>query len=289
MDILKALVTSTFPSVTPTALMTIYTGLPPLAHGVLGFEFYHKNSGQVINPFKLNSNMALLNDIFNSFDNLFEEAARSRIGVCACMPKELVSNPATQRMLNKVRIIGYRSLTDVNDLINGAKNMKLIYIYSSKLDETLHKEGSASHRIEGILHEVLALIRYSLKNGFTIILLSDHSFINVEKKVNIKVGNIKIASNGGRVVYLYSNDGNGRGLQVAIEEEENFGCFSGDQLIREGWFGEGEHSERVGEMVLIARGRNFLTYEGKESKDKATHGGFLFEEMVAPLVIFSPP
>lgn len=284
--ILKGFVTSTFPSVTPTALMTLYTGLPPLAHGIVGFEFYYGAMDRIVNPFKLDSDMVFLKDIFGSFDSLFEEAARSRIGVCAYVPKELVSNPATHQMLNKARIFGYRSLLDVSGLIAGVRNAKLIYVYFSKLDETLHREGSASHKIGRILREILTLVRHSLKNGFIMVLLSDHSFIDVDKKVNVKTGR-GIASNGGRVIYLYNEE---RGhLRFRNGEKESFECFSRDRLIGEGWFGEGECFERVGETVLIAKGRVVLTHKGKESKDKAAHGGFLFEEMIAPLAIISPP
>ncbi|MGC8850349.1 MAG: alkaline phosphatase family protein, partial [Candidatus Bathyarchaeia archaeon] len=280
--LLKGLVTSTFPSVTPTALMTLYTGLPPLAHGVLGFEFYLEKADRIINPFKLDSDEAFLKDVFGSAGNLFEEAAQKGLGVCAFMPKDLSSSPATRMMLRNVRVIGYRSLASVDRLISGARNTKLFYAYYSRLDEILHKEGPKSRKIANVIREVQNLIEGSLKKGLGVILLSDHSFVEVNRRVSVKAGNAKMASNGGRVIYIY----NGDSLEGC--NGQCFESFAREQLLREGWLGEGEHPGRIGETILVARDGCFLTWEGKDSGDKATHGGFLMEEIVAPLAIFSP-
>ncbi|MBS7645822.1 alkaline phosphatase family protein [Candidatus Bathyarchaeota archaeon] len=281
--LLKGLVTSTFPSVTPTALMTLYTGLPPLAHGVLGFEFYLKEADRIINPFKLDSNETFLKDVFGSAGNLFEEAAQKGLGVCTFMPQHLSSSPATHMMLKNVKVIGYRSLASINRSISGAKNTELFYIYYSRLDEVLHEEGPASRKVGDVIREVQTLIQGSLKKGFGVILLSDHSFIEVNRRVGVKAGKAKIASNGGRVIYVYDGD-----LLESYDGQGGFESFSRDQLLKEGWLGEGEYPGRIGETILIARDGCLLTCEGKDSGDKATHGGFLMEEMVAPLAIFSP-
>ncbi|MEM2123311.1 MAG: alkaline phosphatase family protein [Candidatus Bathyarchaeia archaeon] len=281
--VLKGLVTSTFPSVTPTALMTLYTGLPPLAHGVLGFEFYLEEAGRIINPFKLSSERALLRDVFGSSATLFEEAAKHGVDLRAFMPREYAYAPATRRMLGKVKVIGYGSLDDVSSLILGTRNIELYYIYYSRLDEILHEEGPGSHKIEVVIHEVKTLIHALLKEGFGVLLLSDHSFVKVDGRVGIKAGKAKTASNGGRVIYIYDGDST-----FEVDGERGFKSFTRDQLIRDGWLGRGEYHERIGETTLVARGGNFLTCEGKDSGDKTTHGGFLAEEMAAPLALFSP-
>jgi|GEM_PF-6182801 len=281
---LKGLVTSTFPSVTPTALMTLYTGLPPLAHGILGFEFYLREADKIINPFKLDSDEAFQRDIFRSSGNLFQEAAEQGVGVCAFMPQKFASSPATQLMLGETRVIGYGSLADVGKIISGTRNIRLTYVYFSKLDEILHEEGPESHKIWGAIKEVQTLIHTSLVKGFGVILLSDHSFIKVDKRMNIKAGEAMMASNGGRVIYIYDEN-----PRLEVSGAGSFDSFTRDRLIMDGWLGWGEYSERVGDIILVARENGFLTCGGKDSGDKATHGGFLAEEMMAPLALFSPP
>jgi len=45
-----SILTSVFPSTTSTALPSIYTGSAPSEHGVLGYRFYAKEFGDIINP-----------------------------------------------------------------------------------------------------------------------------------------------------------------------------------------------------------------------------------------------
>ncbi len=283
-NILKGVVSSTFPSVTPTALMTLYTGLPPLAHGVLGFEFYYEKLRKIVNPFKMNMSLdkRFIKDIFVVHNNLFKEALKGGISPIAFMPCELSSNQITYQMLSGAEIHGYRSLIELSNLIKDSGKSQLLYVYFSKLDESIHRNGGSAPSTLNVLYELEKFINSSLRRGFRMVLLSDHSYIDVHRVVNIeRIPSFEVAVNGGRVVYVY-------GFNSLEVEYKALKSFSREKMVTEGWFGVGEFSERIGQILIVAEDKNYITYGEKKSNEKATHGGFLADEMLAPFAILSP-
>jgi predicted AlkP superfamily pyrophosphatase or phosphodiesterase len=298
---LRCILTSTFPSVTPTCIASILSGKTPAEHGIAGFRFFA--GGRVINFFKLSpvenekKENVLLDEGFDlrvfRIDDIFHACERKGIGYGMVLPLK-VARSRTTRILSGQKVMGY---SKVERLFDSVKNdAGLTYVYASEIDEIVHKSGIRAESAYTALSKIATAIeRWLVKQKSTILIVaSDHGQIDVDRVIDLrdekmmKMMRHPPAVSGGRVVYFYT-DRSGKLIELLKKK-----CGNCAEILRSEdalWLygsGNGRNiKERIGEVVAIARGRTYFYFPYSEggTVDKASHSALSREEMLVPFLV----
>jgi predicted AlkP superfamily pyrophosphatase or phosphodiesterase len=295
--------TSTFPSVTPTSITSILSGLHPGEHGILGFRFFIEECGKVINFFKLSpvENEDEEGELLEEFDinfkikDIFSECTAKGISNKLVVPESIAKSKTTPYLTRAEKIESFKNL---RELFRKPFEREFVHIYLSSLDETIHKSGTWNEEVRETTRRIAKGIdTWFRKRSFLLFLASDHGQIQVDQSNVIHLRDREIllrqrffpAVSGGRVIYFYTNDPEGsrdwlkrkcgRSAEVKLSKE----------VVDSGLFGRfsKEMYPRIGDITLIARGENcfHLPFKDEKFRDKASHGGLSQKELRAPFLI----
>lgn len=297
----RCILTSTFPSVTPTCIASILSGKTPGEHGIAGFRFFA--GGKVINFFRLSPvenekrENVLLDEGFDlrifRTDDIFYACGREGIDYGMVLPLE-VARSRTTRILSGQKVRGYSKVERALDSVKNSAG--LTYVYVSKIDEIVHKNGVRAEEVYAALSKIAAAIeRWFVKQKSAILIIaSDHGQIDVEGVIDLRDEKLMRlmrhppAVSGGRVVYFYTDRGDeaietlrkkcGNSAEIMRAEDalELYGSKNGQKI-----------KERIGEVVAIARGRTYFYFPYSEGGtiDKASHSALSREEMLVPFLV----
>ncbi|MHA1731540.1 MAG: alkaline phosphatase family protein [Promethearchaeota archaeon] len=198
-----------FPSTTAAAVTTIYSGLTPQSHGVLGWHLFLKEMGvtaKILPMVTRGGDRPLLcgnitaRDIFG-FEPLFERVARARAGtgevrLFSVLPSSLVDTPYNEFVSGPASRVGYDALpamfekiegclrqpTPVSDDAGGDK--PLVVAYWPDLDDKAHEHGVDSAETVRAFWEVDDLLGQFVDRlgaehpGTRVLVTADHGLVN---------------------------------------------------------------------------------------------------------------
>jgi predicted AlkP superfamily pyrophosphatase or phosphodiesterase len=93
-----------------------------------------------------------------------------------------------------------------------------------------------------------------------------------------------------RLMFLYPKAGKLDAVRAYIEETwpGDFACFTPDQALQSELFGPGPHHpdlrNRIGDLIVAARGEAYLWWGGEENPLRGRHGGLHPQEMLVPFL-----
>jgi hypothetical protein len=311
--------TSVFPATTTAALATLATGLPPAEHGLLGFRLYLKEFGLVAHIIRLSPEgfrrfdvllelglkprrffpartiYELLAPDVQSYTLLKLAFLRSGLSHLLYRGSEVVPHIGSADMCVQMRKLLEQNPED--PLFVGA--------YWDAVDAIGHLYGPTEEELAAELHQ----LSFSLEREFfaklspraakdTLLLITaDHGQVGVREKEMFSITrhprlhrSLLLPPTGDfRASFLHLRQGELEPIKrylkryrerlIVIDSEEalRIGLFGPSSTIREEW------RPRIGDLIILARGRGFIFYPYDDFLLRGYHGGLAPEEMLIPL------
>lgn len=251
-------ISSVFPTITSTAIMSLHTGKYPEQHGVLGYKIFIEELGTIIDTLKFSTEKAQYRDSLTriglNFSNfIWEESLHKKIDSERILDVSLYNYSIANTGLSTVlhpNIVSFGDMIDGFSLVNkllckSDGKRKLIHIYMDSVDELSHKYGPESFQIElniNLMEKALKALSSGIPPGeaekTVLVLASDHGQSRVDPQSQLNLQDMdseqglryfrSAVGKSGRTLHFYVK-------RDKIEEAYNF------------------ISERIGENGLVFR------------------------------------
>jgi hypothetical protein len=303
-DLTGPTLTASFPSTTPVSLVTLGTGTPPGAHGILGFTV-RRPDGRVLSHIYWSDDPDPSE--WQPVPTRFTTAAAAGVAVTTITRPEFEGSGLTESANRGGVFVG---ATDAEALagemlraLAGRDGPALVYGYHPDLDHAGHLAGvdsaawqEAARGVDRLLDRLVT----GLPPGTALLVTADHGQINIpyDQRFDLGVDPVLKAGVTGvagepRVRYLYTEPGARADVMAAYRSVLGSSAWvlTRDEAIEAGWFGpvpQG-HRDRIGEVVVICLDRAVVLASGWEPPAVATlvgyHGSVTAAEMTIPLLI----
>jgi hypothetical protein len=298
-------ITCGFPSTTPTSLVSVGTGAPPGAHGVLAFNVRVPDTGVVLNHIEWRADPEPA--VWQPVPTLFARAEAAGI------PATVISRPEFAGSGLTVAAYGggaYRPATGVDELaeeILAVLNDRggLVYGYHPDLDKAGHLYGLASPEwaaAAGGLGRLLDRLVGGLPGDAALLVTADHGQLDVpldgrtdiDLDPRLRAGVTAVAGEP-RVRYLHTVDGARDDVLATWRGVLGGAAWIGtrEEAAATGWFGAvpDRHLARLGDVVVVCGGTHVVVASRTEpafvAKMIAFHGSYTPAEMEIPLLLVS--
>jgi hypothetical protein len=293
--------TAGFPSTTPASLVTLGTGAPPGAHGILGFTL-RLPDGRILNHIKWGTDPDPAQ--WQPLPTRFEQAAAAGVNVTQVTRPEFEGTGLSVAANRGAAFVGGanpRALAA--GMLAALSRPGLVYGYHPDLDHQGHASGVDSQPWRTAAQEVGQLVS-RLVDGLparaALLVTADHGQLNVPAEGRLDLdrdpalaAGIVAVSGEPRVRYLYVADG---ALDDVIAAWRGVLGSSAwvlprEEAVADGWFGpvSPTHLDRIGDVVVICQGRTVVLASGREppavGRLVAYHGSVTAAEMTIPLLI----
>lgn len=314
--------TSTSPSTTSTALTSLWTGLTPAEHGVIGYEMWLKEFGMVVNMVN-HSPSAFPGDPGNlrragfhpeSFlpvPTLGSHLAAHGVSTRVFQHHTLTHSGLSTMLMDGVEIYPYLTQADLwvsleYLLENWDQGPLYTYVYWSDFDLLQHRFSSTNPRTEyefiqfsRQLMDFIESLSTSSHQDTLFVFTADHGQIPTPQEANRELARHPDLRTclalqptcENRLAFLYLRPGMEQTLRDYVWSTwgEDYLLLSSAEAVRSGLFGRGSlHpalEERVGDLVSIARNGAYWWWSTRENRQVSRHGGLSPEEMLVPLLL----
>ena len=313
---------SVVPSTTCAALTTLWTGKSPAEHGVAGYELWLKEYGMVTNmithsPFSFLGQAGSLGNAgfdpikFLDLATLGPHLATSGVHSYAIQPSYILGSGLSEMFFQDVARTGYYSNSDffvtLRQLFETKGQEKMfVWAYWSEVDTLSHKYGPNDERVrsefaamsQAFAELFLNKLSPEFKRNTLFLLAADHGQVHTEKDPHYDLRNhpnltrrLHMQPTGeNRLIYLYIKPGQIEAVHEYIDRTwpNQFAILESSYAQEVGLFGPGISSphlaERLGDLILVAKGSAYLWWGGIENPLIGRHGGLSPEEMLVPLL-----
>lgn len=318
-------ITSVSPSTTATALTSIWTGVDPLRHGILGYEMWVKEFSMVINTI-LHMPSSYSNDsgslVKAGFDptNFLNNAPfgtylqTSGIGSHSFMPYTILGSGLSQMHSAKTSLHGYVSESDLwinlRDCLNSKPaKPKFIYAYWSLVDTLMHRYGPADERVTSQFELMSEMMQTQLfdqledwaRKDTLFLLTADHGSVFTPPYAHFELSShpdllanlVMLPTCENRMPFLYIKPGKEMAVRDYFEHAwpEQFTLLTRQQALDLHLFGIGEaHPKldgRIGDLIAVSHQDAYLWWANKANLMLGRHGGLSEDEMLVPLFGFN--
>lgn len=303
---LKGNMTSVFPPTTASAITTYATGLAPKQHAMTGWFMNLKEVGGVsaVLPFVPRVGGLSYEMLGVEKENIFDTK-----GICERIKAKCITihpNSIKDSEFNRKyseEVLGYTCLEGFFRQIKKAmkrKGKKFIYAYWPKFDSLSHEKGNSSEEAAEHFAELDKKISGLKGKDTTIIVTSDHGFIDAEKKIFLenhpKLNEMLSMPLCGeaRAAYCYVYPSKVKEFESYVNKKLSKYCwlYTREDMIKENWYGLYKPHQnllnRIGDYVLLMKNKYVIKdrlLNEEKSEDIGFHGGVSKEEMLVPLVI----
>ncbi|GAA1855693.1 alkaline phosphatase family protein [Asanoa iriomotensis] len=300
------MITTGFPSTTPTSLVSLGTGASPGTHGVLGFRVAIPGTDTVLTHthWRADPDPA----VWQPVPTLFEKAAAAGLSVSVANRPEFTHSGLT---LAANRGAAYRPATDVDELAaqvvaglgHAGDPPALSYGYFPDLDRYGHVFGvdsepwrTAAAEVDRLLDRVLD----GLPADAALLVTADHGQLDVppdhrfdfDADPRLNAG-VRVVAGEPRVRYLHTLPGATDDVLATWTEILGDAAWVAhrDEVIAQGWFGPvpDRNLARIGDVVAICHGTHAVVAPESEHAIKsmliAYHGSYSAVEMEIPLLV----
>jgi hypothetical protein len=293
-----------FPSTTPASLASLGAGVPPGAHGILGFFLRVPGTDRVLN------HLDWIDDPdparWQPVPTQFARAAAAGVRVSVASRPEYAGTGLTRAVYGGA---GYRRAADISELaaqmLAGLCDAPaLSYGYHPTLDSTGHVFGLESDQWRAAATEVdglLARLVDGLPADAALLVTADHGQLDVpaEHRFDIDAdprlaAGVTVVAGEPRVRYLHTRPGaTGDVIDTwrAVLGPDVAWVATREEVVEAGLFGPvpAEHLDRLGDVIVTCHDSYAIlaTKREKESIAKliAFHGGNTAVEMAVPLIV----
>ncbi|HET6530617.1 MAG TPA: nucleotide pyrophosphatase/phosphodiesterase family protein [Actinoplanes sp.] len=293
--------TSGFPSTTPVSLVTLGTGTPPGAHGIVGFTLLAPD-GRIVNHIRWRDDPDPAE--WQPVPTMFERLAARGVATAAVTRPEFEGSGLTVSAQRGARFIGASDMADLSaGMLAALQDHAVVYGYHPDLDRCGHEDGvgtpSWTEAAAGVGKLVARLVD-GLPDRSALLVTADHGQIDIPDEGRIDMATTPGLSDGvvavagePRVRYVYAAPG--AAADVLAAWRSVFGpsalVLTREEAIDGGWYGPvlPRHAGRIGDVVVICRDRAIALASGWEpptvARLVAYHGSITAAEMTVPLLI----
>jgi hypothetical protein len=296
--------TCTFPSTTPSSLVSLGTGAQPGEHGILGFTVNVPGTDRVLTHIYWRDDPPYAE--WQPLPTWFERVARCGVAARAVLPALFMSSGLTDAAYRGADFRPVQPDDDypqqVIDEVRAAPG--LIYGYIADLDTAAHVFGIGSphwHEAARRVDELLTRLVDALPANAALLVTADHGGLNVPPQARVDLdtdarlsAGIRVVAGEPRVRYLHTEPGAAADVQAAWSAllDGRAEVYSREQAVATGMFGpvDPRHLARIGDVVVICTGNAAVLATKHEPPEAARligfHGGATAAEMAIPLIVF---
>ncbi|MEB3050018.1 nucleotide pyrophosphatase/phosphodiesterase family protein [Mycolicibacter sp. MYC123] len=297
--------TCTFPSTTPTSLVSLGTGVEPGEHGVLGFTVNVPGTDRVLTHILWRDDPPPAT--WQPVPTWFERLGAAGVGARAVLPEMFVGSGLTESAYRGAEFHptakGTHYAAHLAEEIAAAPG--LIYGYTAALDHAAHLSGIGSPHWHAAAAKVDALLRHlieELPGDAALVVTADHGGLNVPDDARIDCDAEPMLRNGIRVIageprvrYLHTEPGAAADVLAAWSEllAGRAMVHSREDAVAAGLFGpvREEHLARIGDVVVTCTGDTAILATDHEPPQASAlvgfHGGLTPAETAIPLLTFT--
>ena len=297
--------TAGFPSTTSTSLASIGTGLPPGAHGMLGYRLAVPGSGRLMNFLRWDQNVDPLE--WQPRETMFERMSAAGIAVTHVAAPRFADSGLTRSVFRGARFSGAESVDDqarrAVEALRSA-DRSFVYLYYRDLDFIGHTTGVGSSKWREELAYVDGLVQRlaeQLPSDATLFVTADHGMVDVPADRRIDMdqdwelrAGVALLGGEARARHVYATQGAARDVLAIWEERlDGIALVRGrDQAVAEGWFGppsevDAAMAARVGDVIVAMRENWAVIASERETVDSrqvGMHGSLTSTEQLVPLL-----
>jgi hypothetical protein len=294
----------TFPSTTPTSLVSLGTGAPPGEHGVLGFTVKLPDSDRVLNHIFWRDDPPPSQ--WQPVPTWFERLGRAGVSARAVLPAHFVGSGLTEAAYRGAQFRATNPGEDyaahLADEVAAAPG--LVYGYTAELDTAAHVCGIGSpawHTAAANVDALLTRLIDTLPADAALLVTADHGGLNIPPGARVDfdadlrlASGVQAVAGDPRVRYLHTLAGATLDVVAAWAEvlAGRAEIYSRDDAVAAGLFGpvRAEHLRRIGDVVVVCTRDTAVLASGHEPPEVAQlvgmHGAATAAEMAIPLITF---
>jgi hypothetical protein len=322
-DLLKegflAPLTSVVPSTTSCALPSIWSGLSPAQHAMVGYEIWLKEYGVVANmitqsPFTVPGSLERAG--FKPEEALPGPTLGmhlSKYGIRSyAFQHYTIANSGLSRVFFKDTKLksfgtGVEMAINLRQLIESQPHEKqVIGVYWGNVDHYSHVYGPDDERpraefidFTNVFRDLFVSQLNPAQRGETlVILMADHGQITTRKDAHFDLKShpnltrrLPMMPTGeNRFIYLFIRPGQTEAVREYLDRTfmKQFVFVDPGYAVESGLFGPGvPHArlrDRIGDLIAISRGDTYLWWSANENPIYGRHGGISAEEMLVPFL-----
>lgn len=290
------------PSTTATSLTSVGTGLPPGAHGVVGFTSRIPGSGRLLDALRWDSKVDPFD--YQPHATAFEVAVAAGVQVSVVSKRRFAKSGLTLAGQRGATYLGADAMGEkiaATATAAGAAG-SLTYVYDADLDATGHRHGceSAEWYDQLTIEDSFArVLRARLPTATALVVVADHGMvdiplvdrIDVDKERGLRRG-VSLIGGEARLRHLYCAE-EARD-DVIVRWRDRLGdsalVVTRESAISDGWFGPVEPRvlPRLGDVIVASTGRVAVVLSEHFPHEAALlglHGSVTADEMLVPLLV----
>ncbi len=295
----------TFPSTTPTSLVSLGTGARPGEHGILGFTLKIPGTDRVLTHIRWRDDPP--HSQWQPLPTWFERLQRAGVSARVVLPESFIGSGLTDAAYRGAQFLPMHPTVDyaqqLTDELRAAPG--LVYGYTADLDNAAHVFGVGSpqwHEAAAGVDALLTRLVEALPGNAALLVTADHGGLNVAADARVDLdldprlgGGVRVVAGEPRVRYLHTETGAAADVQAAWTEVTAGWAqvYSREQAVATGMFGpvSPPHLARIGDVVVVCTGDAAVLATGHEPAEMARligfHGAGSEAEMAIPLIVFT--
>jgi hypothetical protein len=286
-------ITTVVPSTTPTALVSISTGLAPSEHGIVGYRLFLGEG--VLNV--LRWKMGKL-----PVPNPAELQPREAFGgqrLAVVSRAQFEESEFTSMLFRGSSYHGWFTTATMVELCRDLteQDQRFVYAYYDGPDLVAHMHGMRDAYLQSELSfcdGLVGALLDSVSEDVAVVVTADHGHVHFDEPLNLKpLAKLTEAQSGeSRFRYLHARHGAASDLLAKAKElyADHAWIFEREQLIEEGWLGprppSAKVARRIGDVILAARKPIGFVDPANPGENKllSGHGSLTPDEMLVPLI-----
>jgi hypothetical protein len=292
-----------FPSTTATSMGTFGTGLPPGAHGLVGYEVLVPGEDRLLNELSWDNGPEPR--LWQPSQTVFERAVAGGVPVTRIGPGFFDGSGLTNAALRGGVFSAARSLdARVDSALAAVRASKraLVYLYWGELDKVGHVHGCQSWEWGDELELIdrgLARLVAGVPSDTSVQITADHGMVDAPHALRIDLAHdgelaagVRHVGGEARSLQLYCEPGAAGDVLATWRERVGARAWvlSRDEAVRQGLFGAvSDHVlPRIGDVIVAMRD-NFAIVDSRTARPAllallGLHGSLTAAEMAVPLL-----
>ena len=292
-----------FPSTTATSMGSFGTGLPPGAHGLVGYEVLVPGEDRLLNELSWENGPDPRR--WQPRQTVFERVAADDVAVTRVGPGFFDGSGLTNAALRGGSFAAAASLdARVDAAVSAVRrgDRSLVYLYWGELDKVGHVHGCQSwewgDELE-LIDRAMGRLVASVPSDTAVIITADHGMVDAPHALRIDLAHdgelaagVRHVGGEFRAPQLYCEEGAVPDVLATWRERvgERARVLSRSEAIAQGWFGPVDPHvlERIGHVVVAMRD-NFAIVDSRTARPEllallGLHGSLTHEEVSIPLL-----
>jgi len=287
----QATIDTPFPATTTVSLATVATGLPPSQHGLLGYQLWLPEVGEVANTIKWTTlwgePIDYETEAFLPAPNLWERLHAGGREPITVQPGNFQGSALSKLLYRGCR---FEPAYTVDEIVEATVQLagepgRLIFTYLPHVDFTAHVYGQRSDEYAVAVKTVADAwhrATHQAPAGVTLLGTGDHGHIDFERQVKIPKPDHEDRTfyGDGRAMFV---TGEGAALAATLPAT----WFTLEQM--DGWWGPGpRHNQfdaRSPDGVLVADDDTLLLHRHSDDRMVGNHGALTDPERLVPLLV----